>query len=103
MAVGIEFVLNMVEMARLLVVFLKSSKSLGKERGDPLLTVLWRKPPKMAFKNSISFVSDRSFTAASGLLKPTGCVKTTPQRSHSRDVQQATNMATVRVDDDKIK
>ena len=31
----------------------EASKSLGKERGDPLLTVLWRKPPKMAFKNSI--------------------------------------------------
>ena len=25
------------------------------EHGDPLLIVLWRKPPKMAFKNSIHF------------------------------------------------
>ena len=65
----------MVEMARLLVVVLKKSKSqgrgklsLGKERGDPLLTVLWRKPQKMAFKNLIYFVTDRSFTADSGLL-----------------------------------
>ena len=56
MEVGIEFVLHMVGMARLLVVFLKNSESqgrgkqsLGKERGDPLLTVLWRKPQKMAF------------------------------------------------------
>ena len=38
------------------------------ERGDPLLTVLWRKPPTMAFKNSISFVTDGSFTADVGLL-----------------------------------
>ena len=75
MAVGIEFVFYMVEMARLLLVFLKNQKdneeastSLGKERGDPLLTVLWRKPPKTAFKNSILFVTERSFTADSGLL-----------------------------------
>ena len=75
MAVGIEFVFHMVEMARLLVVFLKNkkvneeaSKSLGKERRDPLLTVLWRKPPKTAFKNSIYFVTERSFTADGGLL-----------------------------------
>ena len=38
------------------------------ERGDPLLIVLWRKPPKMAFKNSIYFVTDGSFTADSGPL-----------------------------------
>ena len=30
----------------------RGKQSLGKERGDPLLTVLWRKPQKMAFKNS---------------------------------------------------
>ena len=46
----------------------EASKSLGKERRDPLLTVLWRKPPKTAFKNSICFVTDRSFTAEGGLL-----------------------------------
>ena len=46
----------------------EASKSLGKERRDPLLTVLWRKPPKMAFKNSIYFVTDRSFTADGGQL-----------------------------------
>ena len=48
MAVGIEFVLYMVEMARFLVVFLNSEshgrgkQSLGNERGDLLLTLLWR-------------------------------------------------------------
>ena len=38
------------------------------ERGDPLLKALWRKPPKMAFKNEIHFVADGSFTADGGLL-----------------------------------
>ena len=55
MAVGIEFVLYMVEMARFLVVFFNSEsqgrgkQSLGNERRDPFLTLLWRKPPKVAF------------------------------------------------------
>ena len=44
-----------------------ASESLGNERGDPLLTVLWRKPPKMVFKNSF-LVTDRSLTADGGLL-----------------------------------
>ena len=43
-------------------------QSLENERGDLLLIVLWRKPPKMAFKNSIYFVTDGSFTADGGLL-----------------------------------
>ena len=43
-------------------------QSLGKERRDPLLIVLWRKPEKMAFKNSIYYVTDGSFTPDSGLL-----------------------------------
>ena len=75
-AVGIEFVLYMVEMARLLVVFFKfkQSQERGKQkfwekRRDPFLTVSWRKPKKMAFKSSIYFVTDRSFTADSGLLQ----------------------------------
>ena len=74
MAVGIEFVLYMVGMARLLVVFLNSEsqgggkQSLENERRDPFLIVLWRQPPKMAFKNSIHFVTDGSFTADGGLL-----------------------------------
>ena len=46
----------------------EASKVLRKNGETPLLTVLWRKPPKMAFKNSIYFVTDRSFTADSGLL-----------------------------------
>ena len=43
-------------------------QSLENERGDALLIVLWRKPPKMAFKSSIHFVTDGSFTADGGLL-----------------------------------
>ena len=74
----------------------EASKVLGKERWDPLLTVLWRKPQKMAFKNSICFVTDRSFAADSGLLQPTESAKTTPQR-------KPIIMARVWVDDDKIK
>ena len=35
-------------------------QSLENERGDPLLIVLWCKPPKMALKNSIHFVADGS-------------------------------------------
>ena len=46
----------------------RGKQSLRKERGDPLLAVLWRKPQKMAFNNSIYFVTDGSFTADSGLL-----------------------------------
>ena len=42
--------------------------SLGKDRDDPLFTVLLRKPQEMAFTNSISFVTDGSFTADGGLL-----------------------------------
>ena len=38
------------------------------ERWDPLLKVPWQKPPKMALKNSIHFVTDGSFTADGGLL-----------------------------------
>ena len=74
MEVGIEFVLYMVGMAGLLVVFLKCRKLRKRQpkswekKWDPLLTVLWRKTQKMAFKNSIYFVTDRSFAADSGPL-----------------------------------
>ena len=74
MAVGTEFIFYMVELARRLVVFLQFRKSRRRrakvlnERGDPLFIVLWQKPPKMAFKNSIYFVTDGSFTADGGLL-----------------------------------
>ena len=81
----------------------RGKQSLGNERGDPLLTVLWRKPQEMAFKNSICFVTDRSFTVDGGLLQPTGGVKTTPQMTRFQIVQQAIIIATVWIDDDKIK
>ena len=45
----------------------EASKVLN-DRRDPLFIVLWRKPPKMAFKKTIHFVTDGSFTADSGLL-----------------------------------
>ena len=38
------------------------------KRGNPLFTELWRKLSKMAFKSSIYFVTDGSFTADGGLL-----------------------------------
>ena len=38
------------------------------ERGDPLLKVFWRESSKMAFTNSIYFVTVGSFTADGGLL-----------------------------------
>ena len=73
MEVGIEFVHYLVEMARLLVVKKieiqgRGKQSLGKERSDPLFTVFWRKPQKMAYSNSFYFVTDRSFTVDSGPL-----------------------------------
>ena len=37
-------------------------------RGNPLLIVLWRKPPKITFKNATHFLTDGSFTADGGLL-----------------------------------
>ena len=43
----------------------RGKQSPGNERRDPLLIVLWRKPPKMAFKNSILFVTDGSVTFTS--------------------------------------
>ena len=35
---------------------------------QPVVFDLWVKPPKMAFTNSIHFVTDGSFTADGGLL-----------------------------------
>ena len=35
------------------------------------------------------FVTARSFTADGGPLQPTGCVKTTPQKTRFRDVKYA--------------
>ena len=53
------------------------------ERCDPLLKVFRREPSKMAFKSSIYFAADGSFTAGVGLLWPTGGVKTTPRMATS--------------------
>ena len=41
------------------------NQSLENEQGDPLLMELWRKPPKVAFMNSIYFVTDGSWTTIS--------------------------------------
>ena len=46
----------------------EASKSLWKERGDPLLTVFCRKSQTKTSMNSTFFVTDGSFTADVGLL-----------------------------------
>ena len=43
---------------------------------------------RMAFTNSFYFVTDRSLTADGGLLSPTGCVQTTPQKTRFRSVNK---------------
>ena len=78
MEVGIEFVLYMVGMARLLVVFFffekiqkvkeQASKVLGNNGETRCLQYFTRKPQKMAFKISFYFVTHRFFTADGGLL-----------------------------------
>ena len=73
MADGTEFIFNMVELARLLVVFLLFRKSRRKsqilsEQRDPLLIVLGENLRKWLSQNSIYFVTDGSFTADGGLL-----------------------------------
>ena len=71
--VGIEFVLYMVGMARLLVVeqFRKSRKRQAKswERTvRPVVDSTWAKTSEDGFLEFIHFVTDRSFTVDSGLL-----------------------------------
>ena len=73
------------------------------ERRDPLFVVLWRKPPKMACKNSIHFVTDGSFTDDGGLLQPTGGVKTTRQMTRFREAKVCNNLATDGIDDHRIQ
>ena len=59
MEVGIEFVLYLVGMARLLVVFLRIQRKSRKKReakacgGNPLFTEHWRKPQKNGFQELI--------------------------------------------------
>ena len=71
MAVGIEIVLYMRNgkvpggCFKIQKVKEEASKVLGI---DAFLILLWRKPPKMTFKNSIHFVTDRPFTADDGLM-----------------------------------
>ena len=93
MTVGSEFIFYMVELARFLVVFLKNQKV--KEDGSkvsrmnkkrPVIDTTLAKPPKMALKKSIYFVTDCSFTADGSLLKPTGSLKTTLQMTRFRGV-----------------
>ena len=73
MAVGTEFMIFMVESARFLVLFLtiqkvkeQGSKSLWKERGDPLLKYFAENLRQKAFTNSICFGTDGSFAAEGG-------------------------------------
>ena len=81
----------------------KEASRVLSERSDPLLKVFWREPSKMAFTNSISFVTDGSFTADVGLLYPTRCVKTTPQMTRFRDAKVCNNLATDEIDDHRIQ
>ena len=96
MTVGIEFVLYMVEMARLLVVFIKFRKSRKRQA-----KVLGRN--EKPFINNTCGLSriqflllqiDRLQLLAVYCTRRRG-VKTTPQMTRFRDVQQAIIMATV--------
>ena len=58
---------------------------------------------KMAFKNSIYFVIQIDRLQLTAVYCDRRGVKTTPQMTRFRDVQQAIIMATVWIDDDKIK
>ena len=90
-------------MARLLVVFFfkkfrKSRKRQAKswERtGRTRVDITLDKTSDVRLSRFFYFFTDRSFTADSGLLFPTGSVRTTPQRTRFRDVQHAIFMATV--------
>ena len=74
MGVGTEFIFYMVELARLLVVFLiipkvkKEVTQVLSERGDLLLAVIGKILRKKTSMNSICFVTGWSFTADGGLL-----------------------------------
>ena len=56
----------------------------------PVVFGLWVKPQTNDFHEFVFIVlyvvAIRSFTGDGGLLQPTGCVKTTPQKTRSRSV-----------------
>ena len=54
----------------------------------PVVFGLWINPQTNGFHEFIVlyFVAIGSFTADGGLLQPTGCVKTTPQKTRFRSV-----------------
>ena len=94
MDTGIKFFFHLVAMERILVVFLRiqrksmkedASKGLRSNGATRCLQNFGKNLRQMAFMNSLCFVTDRSFTADGGLLYPTGCVKTTPQKTRFRD------------------
>ena len=61
----------------------RGNESCFAERKNPLPIILWRKLPKMDFKNSIYFVTNGSFEVNVGLLYyPTGEIKTTLRMTH---------------------
>ena len=78
-------------------------QSLGNERRDPFIDITLTKTAEDGFQEFNFFCESWSCTADGGLLLSTGGVKTTPQMTLFRDVQQAIIMATVSIDDDKIK
>ena len=56
----------------------------------PVVCRLWIKPQTSDFQDVVFiflyFVAIGSFTADGGLLQPTGCAKTTPQKTRFRSV-----------------
>ena len=56
------------------------------ERGDPLFAVFGYNPRRATFTIFSYFVAHGSFAADGGLLQPTKCVKTTPQKTRFRSV-----------------
>ena len=110
MAVGIEFVFYMVEMARfpgglltIQTVKEEASKSLGKERGNPLFTELWRKPQTCFSRiHSILLQIDRLQLTAVYCNRWCG-VKTTLQKTRFRDEKNARIWDTDWVDDDRTQ
>ena len=108
MEVGIEFVLYMVGMARLLVVFLKKIRKSRKRQAKS-----WERTVRPVVNSTLDKTSDvrlsRFFLLQTDRLQLTavycnrrGGVRTTPQRTRFRDVQHAIIMATVWIDDDTI-
>ena len=65
----------------------------------PVACSISKESSKLAFTNSICFVTVGSFTAAGGLVLPTECVKTTPQMTRFRDAKVCNYSPQMKIDD----